>query len=305
MLPRRARGRPSRICLSAEVAYNEALAAYNIAILNLADYHVDLQAYEGALLEHNAIVNRFEANEIVAPLEPLPDLINTHGRGSNLDNGAVVAFTTGIARLKTVLSFNDPGDLNHRAATFRALLNANPSVDTLGGRSMGARAAARAQLYTVANKLIFFTYPLVRGRQERYEELLALDADVDVLFVVGDEDPLCVELHLQAIRSRMKAPSWWLKVARGNHALNFDHDLTKRYAICNVAGQIAAAWSMEEGRDPEKTELTLDWDEDTRTAVWTPWMAPLEKPERKKTNFEVAILNADLPGGGGKIGFSL
>ena len=56
----------------------------------------------------------------------------------------------------------------------------------------GKSAAARAQIYSPVRKLIFFTYPLTRALEERYEELLALEASTDVLFVVGDSDALAV-----------------------------------------------------------------------------------------------------------------
>jgi hypothetical protein len=122
---------------------------------------------------------------------------------------------------------------------------------------LGARAAARAQVYSPVKKLIFFTYPLVRGLDERYEELLKLVKGTDVLFIVGDSDPLCVEMHLMAIRTLMSAQSWWVRLVSADHGIRYDTD-EKRDALCNVAGQIAAKWNEEDGgRDLEKTECTL------------------------------------------------
>ncbi|PVH89429.1 hypothetical protein DL98DRAFT_355881, partial [Cadophora sp. DSE1049] len=188
-----------------------------------------------------------------------PDMIFTHGRGSKLDNEAIVAFMEGWARTQTSLNFEELGDLNTRAGIFRALMLAYPSATSLGGRSMGARAAARGSMYSPARTLIMFTYPLIRGLDERYEELLELKSDVDVLFVVGDSDALCHEMHLNAIRKRMRARTWWVRMIDGDHALWYDPN-EKRNALCNIAGQIAAQWNVS--RDPELTELTLDWDKD-------------------------------------------
>jgi len=52
--------------------------------------------------------------------------------------------------------------------------------------------------------VVFLSYPLVNGIDTREDELLALEADVEVLFMIGDEDPKAQELHSRAIRSRMR-----------------------------------------------------------------------------------------------------
>lgn len=127
-------------------------------------------------------------------------MIFTHGRGLDLDNDAIVNFTEDWARTQSTLNFEDVGDLNERAGTFRALMLAFRSALTLGGRSMGARAATRGSMYSPANKPIMFTFPLVHGLEERYEELLELKADIDILFLVGDFDALCTDMHLKALR---------------------------------------------------------------------------------------------------------
>jgi hypothetical protein len=41
---------------------------------------------------------------------------------------------------------------------------------------------------------------LIHNTEERYEELLQLTSDVDVLFIFGDGDPFCTWLPLSAIR---------------------------------------------------------------------------------------------------------
>ena len=168
---------------------------------------------------------------------------------------------------------------------------------------MGARASARAQIYSRIKLLIFFTYPLVRGLDERYEEVLSLTADTDVLFIIGDSDPLCHEMHLSAIRSRMKARTWWIRMIQGDHALWYED--AQRDRMCNVAGQLAAWWCDEGNRDAGLTELTLGWDDEARVATWTNWMAPSPKPEPAQTRFNVSVLGSRLPGGVGNFSFNL
>jgi len=73
------------------------------------------------------------------------------------------------------------------------------------GGGYASLASFHACIWSPVRKLIFFTYPLLYGTEEHYEELLQLSSDLDVLFVVGDADPECVELHLAAIRNRMRA----------------------------------------------------------------------------------------------------
>jgi hypothetical protein len=214
---------------------------------------------------------------------PAPEFINTHGRNSGLGSASIVAFTHGFARIRPVLSFENKSDsLNERAATFRALLNAYPSVDVLGGRGKGARAAARAQLYTSAKTLVFFTYPLTRGMEIRSDELLALEADCDVLFIVGDEDAQCIEILLHGMRKQMRAKTWWLRVVNADHKMAFAKS-EMRDEICGVAGQIAALWTLERSRD--RTELTLKWDFEADQTTWTPWVAFGEQEPLKEIRY--------------------
>jgi hypothetical protein len=221
-----------------------------------------------------------------ASILPQPDLIFNHGRRTNLDATSLVAFTKGFARTQTCLSFLDLGSLEHRTSTFRSLMSSFPSALALGGRSTGSRSGARAQIWSPARKLIFFTYPLTRGRDERYEELLQLSSDVDVLMVVGDNDPMCHEMHLHDVRNRMRARTWWIRVIGGDHLFTMKGDKLQEEKMCNAAGQIAAKWNSEGGRNPEKTELTLDYDKEKKEAVWTEWF---EDPEKKMGPKPVAV----------------
>jgi hypothetical protein len=236
---------------------------------------------------------------------PEPELIFTHGRGSTLDNPAIVAFSKGFARTSPVLCFHDTRPMTDRVTTFRALMQNFPAATAAGGRSMGSRASCRAALYSPIRKLIFFTYPLIRGLDERYEELLALPAEVDVLLIIGDEDAMAPELILKSIRARMRARTWWIRLVKADHAIWYDNPDT-RDTICNVAGQIAATWNVGGNRDPALTELTIRYNatEGYHRVEWTEWMAPPPEPQRAPTQFNINI-NRGISFGDGNFNFTL
>ena len=272
-----------------------------LPVLRRGHFREAAKEARNAAVAHHASAQAQDVKEEKEGLaaRPDPDFLFTHGRGSRLDAPAIVAFSEGFARTQCMLSFSDDRTHNERATTFRALQNQFPSITAIGGRSMGAQAAARAQLYGPAKKAVFFSYPLVRGVTIREEELLAIEADVDVLFIIGDEDPMAQELHFRAVRSRMRCRTWWMKVKRGDHSLFFDANFgRKRIGMCNVIGQIAAMWSAR--RDAQRTELTVDWegsDEDGHP-VWTDWNAAVPDPPLRATRFNVSVLGQPLPGGG-------
>jgi hypothetical protein len=231
---------------------------------------------------------------------PQPHLIFNHGRRTNLDATSLVAFTKGFARTQTVLSFLDLGDLEHRTSSFRSLLSSFPTALTLGGRSTGSRSATRAQIWSPARKLIFFTYPLTRGLSERYEELMQLEENVHVLFVVGDSDPLCHELHLRAIRKRMRAKTWWIRVINGDHLFMMKGDKEQETKMCDIAGQIAARWNVDGGRNTELTELMLDYDIEKKEVFWSEWERDSEMKEDggQPVTISLTISGGNLSGGG-------
>jgi hypothetical protein len=117
--------------------------------------------------EENPFLNSSEELEIL----PQPDIICNHGHRNGLDVPSLIEFSEGLARTQTCLSFVDFSDLKHRTSTFRSLMSTFPSA-AVGGRSYGSRASTPAAIWSPVRKLIFFTFPLVRGTDERYEELL-------------------------------------------------------------------------------------------------------------------------------------
>jgi hypothetical protein len=243
------------------------------------------------------------------PTMPTPSLILTHGRGSTLDHSPTNAFALGFARHSPALGFEFiSDDLNARATVFRALLNHYPGTPAFGGRSAGSRAAARAVSYTSVKNLILFTVPLVRGLEMRDEELCALSADTNVLIVSGNDDPLSIEIILRAVRKRMRARTWWIKLHQADHKVEYletkDKYPDRAARICDVAGQIAAKWLGGE-RDEKKTEMTIGWDLEIARPTVTPWTEMVPDKKREQTLVDVNFLNAGMFGGGGSFSFAI
>ncbi|PVH76920.1 hypothetical protein DL98DRAFT_591764 [Cadophora sp. DSE1049] len=218
--------------------------------------------------------------------------LHLHTRSNfNLDSPGFEDFALGFARHHNVLMFEDRSEsLDHRAANFRSLLN-HFTATALGGRSRGARAAVRGAMYTSCKTLIFYTYPLVRDLETRFEKLLALDSKTEVLFVLGDSNPQCPEMQLALVRKRMEAKMWWVRVLRADHRFEFKEDLKKR--IPDVCGQIAGLWLKS--RDFGLTELTVQTKDGV--VVWTEWMALRVELEGSVTSINLEILSPNLSGG--------
>ncbi|KAI7773281.1 hypothetical protein LA080_011359 [Diaporthe eres] len=94
-----------------------------------------------------------------------PQVIFTHGSGRDISQKGFVHFVRGLAREHAVLAFRrDRGvrgsraeELFKRTAAFNYFFNdAYCSVRAMGGRSFGARAAARASVYSTNKNLILW-----------------------------------------------------------------------------------------------------------------------------------------------------
>lgn len=126
-----------------------------------------------------------------------PQIIFTHGGGRGIFQKGYMHFVRGLAREHAVLAFRkDRGaagsraeELFKRTAAFNYFFaDAYCSVRALGGRSFGARSAARASVYSTNKNLILWSYPLIRDSDWRKDELIALSEDKRVLFIKGDKD---------------------------------------------------------------------------------------------------------------------
>lgn len=161
-----------------------------------------------------------------------------------------------------------------------------------------------SSVHTPVKRLIFFTYPLVRDLNYRYADLLALGSDIEVLFIVGDGDPLAVETHLREVRHRMRAKSWWIKLVKGDHSFKLWTDQEMESTL-DIAGQLAAIWVKTENLDPDLSELRLQSSFETGKTEWTGWQPPEPGTPRPGTFFNVHAEGEDMPNGGGSFHFSL
>lgn len=200
---------------------------------------------------------------------PKPDVLLTHGANSQLDNPALDSFAEGLASTHTVLCFEDQGSVQQRAATFKSLLDAYPSVTTFGGRSKGSVAAAEASLDSSVKKLILFSWPLSsKTRNDLGRDLLQLQQDVDVLFVGGDRDELCDLEDLTKIRKEVRARSWFIRIEGADHGIRFE--MAKRRSVCEFAGTVAGQWLNGDvsafGQSEKAAEVLVSWDESKSSA---------------------------------------
>ncbi|KAL2064281.1 hypothetical protein VTL71DRAFT_4775 [Oculimacula yallundae] len=302
--------------------YNTRIAQYNLALeafkaqkliweAKYADYVESLNLESiAAVVDDDDVVQEARSalrkesaqTDIIAAAKPL--VVFTHGRNSTLEDQHITAFCQGFAREAATLLFEDTRPELQRIHVFRTLADNYPSIKAFPGRSAGARNAAKASIHTAAKRLIFFTYPLVRDLNYRYTDLLALGSDIEVLFVVGDGDPLAVETHLREIRHRMRAKSWWIKLIKGDHSFK-QWTLEEMQNTLDIAGQLAAIWAKEENLDPDLSELVLRSSFDTGKAEWTSWQAPEPGTPKPGAFFTVSAEGGDFPGGGASFQFSV
>lgn len=159
------------------------------------------------------------------------------------------------------------------------------------------------------------TYPLVCELDYRYANLLALGPDIEVLFIVGDSDPLAVATHLKEVRSRMKAKTWWLKIFKGDHSFTLWDKLehpTVMWEITQTPGQIAGRWANTEHLDTVNTELMLMWNQDldangvkANVPRWTAWTPLPPDTPKQDVNFSISLAGGQSPTKDGRYTFSV
>ena len=214
--------------------------------------------------------------------DPKPVVLFKSATGEGINNPIVVAFAQGCARTSPILCFTGTDNMDNKVSLFHSLRQRYPTATTHGGRSLGARSSCRASIYSPTKKLLLWSYPLVRDLDFRTEELLALPADVQVLFTMGTCDAMCPELLLAAVRKRMRAQSWCIRIEGGNHQFDFDH----AEEICGIVGQIAGIWSSLRWNTAGGTELTVLWNEGENRVTWGRWQAPNDATANPQISFE-------------------
>uniref|UniRef100_A0A3B3SUA0 Nucleolus and neural progenitor protein n=1 Tax=Paramormyrops kingsleyae TaxID=1676925 RepID=A0A3B3SUA0_9TELE len=165
-------------------------------------------------------------------------LVLTHGAGGDMNVKHLVSLAKAAAAAGLLcLRFTCKGlNLSYRVKAYTAVMEylRNQEKFTLtsifvGGRSMGARAAAclTNQLSTgvgdVPHGLVCLSFPLhppgqTHTHRQRSEDLRSL-AGVPVLFVSGTADDMCQRSLLEDVTKHMKSPTTVQWIEGGSHGL--------------------------------------------------------------------------------------
>lgn len=187
-------------------------------------------------------------------------LIFTHGAGGTLSAPAVVNFCTGYSSRSTTFTFQGSMNLAARVKGFHACIShlglENGDL-TLGGRSMGARAAVIAGTEALSNSdkqcalsLVLVSYPLRGPKNDiRDKILLDLPASARVLFIIGEKDAMCPLDLLKQTRTKMAAGSRLVVVRGADHGMHV-RPAAEEKRVGEETGSLAAAWA--DGEEGEK-----------------------------------------------------
>ena len=205
-------------------------------------------------------------------------LIFTHGVEAGMGSPKTRDFAQGFATVSPIVCFQGNRSLEARIRAFHKVVEHEASSSALGGRSMGARAAILTALEQKGNKqvaLVLVSYPLYAGHDghireyERRERiLLDLPASVDVLFIIGSEDPQGRLQDLAHIRMQLKARSWLVEVVGADHGMEIGSELGSR-SMRIMSGVVAAEWLRK--RDETKCYYRISWDGDASKVVVEDW----------------------------------
>lgn len=217
------------------------------------------------------------------PSNGSPSLIFTHGASGGLANPAMRAFAGGFCEKTPVVCFKGSMNLQSRVKAFHTVIDdQNANTATLGGRSMGARAAVLAAKEHQTKTIILVSYPLI-GKNGGIRDQILLDVDkgIDVLFVSGDKDNMCNLQQLHEVQKKMKAKSWLITVQGADHGMS----LSPKNAVDEVrqyTGKLAYQWSME--RDSACNGLWLTWDAESSRVVDSGWEETAPGPDKNRTS---------------------
>ncbi|KAK0933693.1 hypothetical protein LTR29_014751 [Friedmanniomyces endolithicus] len=207
-----------------------------------------------------------------------PALIWTHGAGGGLAAPAASEFADGFSEYSSIISFQGSMNIPSRVKMFHSVIEHEDFDATLGGRSMGSRAAVMAAMQQdrKTKALVLVSFPLVGGKKNdsREQILLELPEGIDVLFISGDRDSMCDLVQLREVIERMKAKCWLVTVKGADHGMGWKPNGSVT-AMRRKTGAIAAEWLK--ARDSEKRYSSLSWDRDGKAGemVYTDWNASL------------------------------
>jgi len=164
---------------------------------------------------------------------------------------------------------------------------------TLGGRSMGARAAVLTAASLLEDDplaphvylrydLILVSYPLMNTKGDKRDQiLLDLPRGFSVLFIIGTRDTMCPLDQLEDVRKAMKATSWLLRVEGANHGMETKPKKMMEQVL-EETGRVAAMWMYGGLRAEEKGRESRIWIEEVAeekelVVKWSTWVEELEE----------------------------
>ncbi|KAL2040609.1 hypothetical protein N7G274_006588 [Stereocaulon virgatum] len=206
-----------------------------------------------------------------------PDLIFTHGAGGTLHSEAMTNFTHGFVSLASrpkIFCFKGNINLKSRVNMFAAVIESRgehnghgvkTSAISLGGRSMGARAAVMAATKDTTH-LVLVSYPLHTNNEVRDEILLDLPQSIKVIFVSGDHDSMCDLDRLEAVRRKMKCKTWRVVVRNADHGMNVKPKAGTQ-DVGRKIGEVVAHWLGN--CNEELSEGKVLWDPEAEISQWS------------------------------------
>jgi len=216
-----------------------------------------------------------------------PALIFTHGAGGGLANPATSEFANGFAEKAGIVSFQGTMNLQSRIKTFHAVMLHEQFDSALGGRSMGARAAATAAIEEnrQTKALVLVSYPLVGGKnkESREQTLLDLPKDVDVLFVSGSKDAQCDLADLNDVMSKMDARSWLIYAEEADHSMSWKAKSSVQ-EMRRLTGRLGAEWLCD--RDVNTRQCTISWNEEAAEIHCSGWVPDAEASKKDGEDIE-------------------
>lgn len=200
-----------------------------------------------------------------------PSLIFTHGAGGTLASDGIANFMDGFAHQLPILCFQGNMNLKSRVKMFGAVIEDQDFATTLGGRSMGARAAIMAATRET-KYLVLVSYPLHTGKEVRDQALLDINSPMHVIFVSGDKDSMCDLARLEQVRKKMRCTTWRIVVQGADHGMNVKPKKATT-AVGNKIGEVVAEWIENCDTDYREGRISCDEEGDVQ---WTGWTAEIE-----------------------------
>lgn len=210
---------------------------------------------------------------------PKAQMIFTHGAGGTLASPGIANFSSGFGSCLPILCFQGNMNLKSRVKMFSSVIEDQNFSTSLGGRSMGARAAVMATTPETQH-LVLVSYPLQNGKDVRDQILLDIDQSIKVVFVVGSRDTMCDLTKLDEVRQKMKCMTWRIVVEGADHGM----DMKPKSATESVGrktGEVIASWISCQNDICREGRIYCD---DDGQVQWSDWSSKETIPIQPSSN---------------------